>query len=177
MEYYQQPIETVYEELSTSEDGLSGQEAQQRLEKHGPNELKAETRINKLKLFLVQFKSFIIYIMLFAVVLSVILQEYPDAIVIAMILIANALIGYYQELSAHQSLNALMEMSSAVKAKVKRDGKKQEIDAKELVPGDVIFLEAGDKIPADARIETSTELKVEESSLTGESVGVEKHDE
>ncbi len=175
MEYYQQPTETTLEELGTSEDGLSSQEAQQRLEKDGANELKTETQINKLKLFLAQFKSFIIYIMLFAVVLSVILQEYPDAIVIALILIANALIGYYQELSAHQSLNALKELSSSIKTKVKRDGKKQEIDAKELVKGDVIFLEAGDKIPADARIVKATELKVEESALTGESLGVEKH--
>lgn len=176
MKYYNQPIEKVLEELNTSEKGVSSDDARQRLEKNGLNELQTETKINKLKLFLNQFKSFIIYIMLFALVLSVILGEIPDAIVIALILIANAIIGYYQEVSAQESLQALKQIG-IVNAKVLRDGKTKEIDAKNLVVGDVISLEPGDKVPADARIIKSTDLKVEESALTGESLAVEKEAE
>lgn len=176
MEYYKEPVEKIYEELNTSETGIPEDEAKKRLEKDGLNELQTETKINKLKLFLNQFKSFIIYIMLFALVLSLILGEIPDAIVIAFILIANALIGYYQELSAQQSLEALKKMG-IVRAKVIRDGETKEIDSKNLVVGDVIQLEPGDKVPADARIIKATDLKVEESALTGESVAVEKNSE
>nr|WP_262918985.1 HAD-IC family P-type ATPase [Tunicatimonas sp. TK19036] len=114
--------------------------------------------------------------MLFALVLSLVLGEYADAIVIAGILIANAIIGYYQELSAQQSLEALKQMG-VVKAKVLRDGDTKEVDSKDLVRGDVISLEPGDKVPADARLINATDLKVEESALTGESVAVEKHAE
>ncbi|WPP51358.1 cation-translocating P-type ATPase [Catalinimonas niigatensis] len=174
MEYYQQPSEKIFETLNSSADGLSENEAKQRQERDGLNELETETKINKLKLFIRQFKSFIIYIMLFALVLSLILGEYSDAIVIAAILIANAIIGYYQELSAQKSMQALKEMG-VVKAKVVRDGNTKEIDSKYLVKGDVIYLDAGDKVPADARIFKSTELNIEESALTGESLAVEKN--
>ncbi len=174
MEFYQESIDPIYQELNTSQKGISEDEAKKRIERDGPNELQTETQINKLKLFLNQFKSFIIYIMLFALVLSIILGEIPDAIVIAFILIANALIGYYQELSAQQSLEALKKMG-VVKAKVIRQGETKEIDSKHLVVGDIIYLEPGDKVPADARIIKSTDLKVEESALTGESVAVEKN--
>jgi len=174
LEHYLQPADDVFKELNSSPDGISEQEAKQRLEKDGYNELDTETKINKLKLFLNQFKSFIIYIMLFALVLSLVLQEYSDAVVIAAILIANAIIGYYQELSAQKSLQALKEMG-VVNAKVVRDGKTKEVDSKYLVKGDVIYLEPGDKIPADARIFEAKELKVEESALTGESLAVEKN--
>ncbi len=173
VKFYQTPIKQIFESLHTSEQGLSDEEAEKRLQREGLNELETETKINKLKLLLNQFKSFIIYIMLFALVLSLVLQEYSDAIVIAAILIANALIGYYQELSAQKSLEALKQMS-IVKAKVIRNDNTREIDAKYLVKGDIIYLEAGDKVPADVRIFQATELKVEESALTGESLAVEK---
>jgi Ca2+-transporting ATPase len=173
LEYYRKSADQIFDDLNTSPNGLSDDEAGKRLEKDGLNELETETKINKLKLFLNQFKSFIIYIMLFALVLSVVLQEYSDAVVIAAILIANAIIGYYQELSAQKSLQALKQMST-VKAKVVRNGNTRELDAKYLVKGDVVYLEAGDKVPADARIFKSTEFKVEESALTGESLAVEK---
>lgn len=176
MEYYQQPSEKVFEALNSSVEGLTEDEAKKRQERDGLNELETETKINKLKLFIRQFKSFIIYIMLFALVLSVVLGEYSDAIVIAVILIANAIIGYYQELSAQKSMQALKEMG-VVKAKVVRDGKTKEIDSKYLVKGDVIYLQAGDKAPADARIFEAKELSVEESALTGESLAVEKDGE
>ena len=173
MEYYQTPADQVFKDLDSNQNGLSDDEAQKRLEKYGTNELDTEEKVNKLKLFISQFKSFIIYVMLFALVLSVILQEYSDAIVVAAILIANALIGYYQELSAQKSLQALKQMS-IISAKVVRGGNTREVDAKYLVKGDVIYLEAGDKVPADARIFKSTQLKIEESALTGESLAVEK---
>jgi len=175
VKYYQAASDEIFRELNSSEEGLSSEKAHQRLEEEGPNELQTETKINKLKLLINQFKSFIIYIMLFALVLSVALGEYADAIVIAGILIANALIGYYQELSAQQSLQALKQMG-VIKAKVLRDGKTKEVNSKELVRGDIISLEPGDKVPADARIINATELKVEEAALTGESLAVEKHD-
>ncbi|MDF9796761.1 Ca2+-transporting ATPase [Catalinimonas alkaloidigena] len=176
MEYYLQSSEHTFEELSSSPEGISESEAKSRLEKNGLNELDTETKINKLKILINQFKSFIIYIMLFALVLSLILGEYSDAIVIAAILIANAIIGYYQEVSAQESLQALKEMG-VVKANVVRDGKTKEIDSKYLVKGDVVYLEAGDKVPADVRIFEAKELKVEESALTGESLAVEKSSE
>ncbi|MEQ9441148.1 MAG: HAD-IC family P-type ATPase [Cyclobacteriaceae bacterium] len=176
MEYYQASLDDIYQELETSEEGHSSDKARQLLEEEGPNELQTETRINKLKLLINQFKSFIIYIMLFALVLSLVLGEYADAIVIAGILIANAIIGYYQELSAQQSLEALKQMG-VVKAKVLRDNNTKEVDSKELVRGDIISLEPGDKVPADARLITATDLKVEESALTGESLAVEKQAE
>jgi Ca2+-transporting ATPase len=174
LKFYQTPAAQVFENLHTSEHGLTDEEARQRLERDGLNELETETTVNKLKLFLNQFKSFIIYIMLFALLLSLVLQEYSDAVVIAAILLANAWIGYYQELSAQKSLEALKQMS-IIRAKVVREGNTREIDAKYLVKGDVIYLEAGDKVPADARIFKATELKVEESALTGESLAVEKN--
>ena len=174
MKFYQTPAAQVFENLHTSEHGLTDEEARQRLERDGLNELETETTVNKLKLFLNQFKSFIIYIMLFALLLSLVLQEYSDAVVIAAILLANAWIGYYQELSAQKSLEALKQMS-IIRAKVVREGNTREIDAKYLVKGDVIYLEAGDKVPADARIFKASELKVEESALTGESLAVEKN--
>jgi len=173
MNYYQAEVSEVLKKLDTAREGLSQEEAEKRLEKDGLNELQTETKINKFQLFISQFKSFIIYIMLFATVLSLLLQEYVDAGVITAILIANALIGYYQELSAHRSLEALKKMN-IIKASVYRDGDLVKMESKYLVKGDIIHLGSGDKVPADCRIIKSSELKIEESALTGESVPVEK---
>ncbi len=173
MKFYHLTPEQALAELRTSLDGLHPKEVTQRQEKYGPNRLETEVAINKWKLFISQFRSFIIYIMLFAVVLSFALQEYADATVIALILIANALIGYYQELGAQKSLEALKKMS-VVHAKVRREGKVTQVDGAELVPGDIISLEAGDRVPADARILEASALRIEEASLTGESLPIEK---
>ncbi len=173
MIYYQASIEALLQKLKTSPTGLSQQEVKRRLEKFGFNELVTKIKINKFKLFITQFKSFIIYILLFAVTLSLIASEYLDALIILTILVANALMGYFQELSAHKSLEALKKFNY-LKAKVWRNQKLKSINAKYLVIGDVISLESGDKVPADCRLLESSRLKVQESTLTGESIAVNK---
>ncbi len=191
MLFYKEKLESIYSSLSTSKKGLSQKEADQKIKTQGLNELQVQNDINKFKLFLDQFKSFIIYILLFAVLLSFFTgyQEYKhelvelgssniffhmiDALIILFILIANALIGFFQELSAQKSLDALKKLS-IVKAKVYRDEKLIEIDSKYLVKGDIIFLEAGDKVPADCRLIEVTKFKSGEAALTGESLPVEK---
>lgn len=171
---YQCEFKEVLQQLSVDENGLTETEVASRLQQYGLNQLETSTRINPFKVFVDQFKSFIIYILLFAVVFSLLIGEYVDSIIILAILLTNAIIGFCQELSAHKSLEALKKIST-VKAMVLRDGIRQTIEAKFLVPGDIILLEAGDKVPADARIIKAVRLKVEESALTGESVPVEKN--
>jgi Ca2+-transporting ATPase len=174
MDVYRREAEDVLAGLKSGPQGLDPQEARDRLEIHGFNELETRTSIQPLVIFLNQFKSFIIYILLFAVAFSLLIGEWVDSIIITVILIANAVIGFFQELSAHRSLEALKRIST-VRATVLRGGKARTVEARELVPGDVIQLEAGDKVPADARLLTAVRLKVEESALTGESVPVEKN--
>lgn len=171
--HYQQDIAQLMEQFETSEKGLSSAEAKERLHQFGTNELETRTVINPLLIFIDQFKSFIIYILLFAVVFSVAIGEYVDSLIIVIILLANAGIGFYQELSAGKSLEALKRIST-VKAIVVRDGTPRVIAASGLVPGDVVQLEAGDRVPADLRIISSVQLQAEESALTGESVPVDK---
>ncbi|WP_303722885.1 cation-translocating P-type ATPase [Malonomonas rubra] len=173
MDYYQTQLDDLVQQLETGSHGLSADEAERRLLKYGPNRLETKTRLNPLLIFISQFRSFIIYILLFAVVFSVLIGEYVDSIVILIILLANAVIGFYQELSAHKSLEALKKIST-VQATVLRNGYPQVIEASELVPGDVVQLKSGDRVPADLRIIEAVQLKVEESALTGESVPVEK---
>ena len=173
MVFYSQTVDELFVLLSSRPDGLSAQEVKQRRDIYGYNTLETKTAINPLVIFINQFKSFIIYILLFAVVFSLVIGEYVDTIIILIILIANAVIGFFQELGAHRSLEALKKIST-VRATVVRDGKVRTVDAKELVPGDIVQLDAGDKVPADLRIIEAVRLKVEESALTGESVPVEK---
>ena len=169
-----QPANELLRDLGTSREGLTAEEAEARLQQYGPNQLETQTRIHPFKIFIDQFKSFIIYILLFAVFFSLLVGEYVDSMIILLILMMNAIIGFCQELSAHKSLEALKKLSS-IEAMVLRDGARRTVDASLLVPGDIILLEAGGKVPADARIIEAVHLKVEESALTGESVPVEKH--
>ncbi len=173
MDFYQQPVSEIFYLLQTDTNGLSSADASQRLKIHGFNELETRTTINPLAIFINQFKSFIIYILLFAVVFSLLIGEYVDTIIILVILLANAFIGFCQELGAHRSLEALKKIST-VRAAVVRDGKIRTVDAKQLVPGDIVEIGAGDRVPADLRIIDAVQLKAEESALTGESVPVEK---
>ena len=173
MDFYRKHIDEIFSLFETSPAGLSTEEAVLRVGIHGYNELETKTSINPLIIFINQFKSFIIYILLFAVVFSLLIGEYVDTAIILAILIANAVIGFFQELGAHRSLEALKKIST-VRATVIRNGKVHTIEAKDLVPGDIAQLDAGDKIPADLRIIEAVRLKVEESALTGESVPVEK---
>lgn len=171
--YHREELDRLFDRFGVSGDGLSNAEAQKRLRSEGPNELETRTSINPLLIFIGQFRSFIIYILLFAVVFSVLIGEYVDSIIILIILLANAVIGFYQELSAHKSLEALKKIST-VQATVVRDGIPKVIAARELVPGDVVLLTAGDRVPADLRLIDAVELQAEESALTGESVPVSK---
>jgi Ca2+-transporting ATPase len=165
--------EGVLAQLSTSSAGLTAEEARTRLEQHGPNELTEGERVYPFKIFFDQFKSFLIVILLVAVGLSVILGESVDAIIIGAILLFAVGLGFIQEYRAERAMEALKRMAAPT-ATVIRGGEEQEIDARELVPGDIIVLCTGDRIPADARILEVANLKADEAPLTGESIPVEK---
>jgi len=166
-------IEDVFKELGTRKEGLTEKEAKERLEKYGLNELQEARKISPLKIFLNQFNNIVIYILIFALVISIVLGEKVDAIVIGAIVIANAILGFVQEYRAEKSIAALKKLAS-LKATVIRDDREKEIDAKELVPGDIVKLGTGDKIPADCRIFSLAELQTQEATLTGESTPVKK---
>jgi len=174
MEFHHLPVDEVLTHLQASPRGLDADEARRRLASRGYNELELRSEINPLRIFLSQFKSFIIYILLFAVLFSLLIGEFVDSLIILAILLANAAIGFCQELSAHRSLEALKQIATT-RAVVLRDNIRKSIEARLIVPGDILLLEAGDKVPADARIIEAVRLKTEEAALTGESVPVEKH--
>jgi len=152
---------------------LSQEEARRRLNQYGPNELVKKSRIPPWKLFLEQFKNFLIILLLFAVTVSAVLGEVVDAILIGAIVFFAAGLGFIQEYRAERAVEALKQMAAPT-ASVLRDGKETEVPATDLVPGDVICISTGDRIPADARIIEEVNLKTDEASLTGESVPVEK---
>ncbi len=158
---------------SHTEQGLSIDEAKERLERHGLNTIAEATAISPLRILLNQFKSPIVFLLLFAAAMSFWFKEWLDGIAILLVLVINAAIGFYMEFKAHKSVKALKKLSS-IPAKVMRGGKLNEINSEEIVPGDIAFTEAGDMIPADGRIIRSTQLLIDESALTGESVPVEK---
>ncbi|NLF34735.1 MAG: HAD-IC family P-type ATPase, partial [Clostridiales bacterium] len=160
--------------LQTRAQGLSHQEAAARLAEHGPNKLAEGKKRSLLSIFLCQFKDFMIWVLIAAALISGFLNEWIDAAIIAVVVILNAVMGTVQESRAEAALEALKEMSAPF-AKAIRDGVTVKIPAAELVPGDVVVLEAGDSIPADLRLLESNSLKVEEAALTGESVPVEKN--
>jgi Ca2+-transporting ATPase len=167
--------ETI-EKLQTSLDGLRHEEAKRRLMEFGPNELVEKKKISPLKIFASQFKNFLILILLAAVAISAVIGEFIDAIVIFAIVIACAVLGFVQEYRAERLMDALKRMAAA-KARVIREGKEIEIPARELVPGDIIVLRAGDRISADSRLIEALNLKADEAPLTGESAPVEKQTE
>ncbi len=173
MSWYQLSIKEIFHKLGTSENGLTDAEASQRLEEYGPNKLAEEEKISKLKILLHQFTSPLIYILLIAGLITIMLKEYIDSGVIFAVVILNAIIGYIQEYKAEESVRALKKMV-VPKAKVLRDGKEKEINSEELVPGDIVLLASGAKVPADLRLIHTIELKIEEAMLTGESLPAEK---
>ena len=167
------PINELVSELATHiEQGLTQAEADARLHNLGPNELDECPRPGFFRMLLDQFNNFLVIILLIAAVVSLLLGEYIDAIAIMVIVILNAVVGVVQELR-EQSLAALKKMAAPT-AQVIRDGHQITIPSRELVPGDVVLVEAGNYIPADLRLIESVNLRVEEASLTGESVPVEK---
>jgi magnesium-transporting ATPase (P-type) len=173
MNWYQLEIDQIFAELDTSEYGLTETEAKERLQKFGPNKLAEAEKISRLKILLHQFKSPLIYILLIAAVVTFFLQEYRDTGVIGAVLLLNAIIGFIQEFKAEKQVRALKKMVVA-KARVLRDGKEVEIDGEEVVPGDIVLLASGGRVPADLRLMRTIELKADESMLTGESLPAEK---
>ncbi|MDP2279178.1 MAG: HAD-IC family P-type ATPase, partial [Nitrospirota bacterium] len=153
--------------------GLAEDEVKKRIEKYGYNELKKEERISPFTIFINQFKNILIIILLAAIALSALVGEVVDAAIIGVIVIFCAVLGFVQEYRAERALEALKKMLSST-ITVLRGGKEEEIPSKELVPGDILLLEAGDKIPADARLVENHSLRCDEAPLTGESVPVGK---
>ncbi|MEK6811663.1 MAG: HAD-IC family P-type ATPase [Nanoarchaeota archaeon] len=167
--YYSLDSRKVVSSLGTNASkGLSNAIAGERLKDFGLNEIKSEGGVRAFTIFLRQFKSFIIYILIFALLFSIIVREYVDAWVIFAILMLNAFFGFVQEYRAEKSIESLRKLSS-LKARVIRDFEMREIDSKFLVPGDIVVLEEGGKVPADGRVLESYSLSIFESSLTGES--------
>jgi Ca2+-transporting ATPase len=175
MEFFNKTNEQVVTEMQSSVKGLSFAEVESRQAAYGPNQLSSSPAPSLFSIFIHQFKDFIVYILLFAIVFSLIIGEYVDSIIILAILILNGSIGFFQELSANRSLNALKKMIR-IQAVVLRDGQQLTIPAEELVPGDLILLENGDKVPADARLLSIVGMQVDESALTGESLPVGKEE-
>ena len=153
--------------------GLTQEESALRLEKFGANAITHEKKKSLLMIFLRQFNSPIVYLLIIAAGLSFSFQEWLDGSAILVVILINSIIGFYMEYQAERSMEGLKKLS-ILPAKVIRNGAMREINAEELVPGDLIFLEAGDMIPADARIIRSSQLQVDEAALTGESIPVEK---
>ncbi len=176
-------MNTQWHNLSTGEaleafgsrrSGLTGDEASSGRMRYGPNELKGKKKTPPLIVFLRQFLSPLIYVLMVAAIISLIVEHFIDAGVILGVLFLNAAIGFIQEARAEKAMEALIRMA-APKASVRRDGAIKVIPAREVVPGDIVLLETGDKIPADARLIEVSNLKVNEAMLTGESMPVDKH--
>ena len=172
-DWHSQSAEDVLTQLGSSAAGLSAQEAAQRLVADGANEIKEGKRISPVQIFLGQFKSILIWILIAAGIISGVLGEMVDAIAILAIVVLNAVIGFYQEFNAEKSIAALKKMT-APQAKVRRDGQVTSIPASGIVAGDILTLEAGDLVAADARLMEAASLKCVESALTGESESVVK---
>ncbi|MEG2698540.1 MAG: HAD-IC family P-type ATPase, partial [Ruthenibacterium sp.] len=178
MKYYTEDTAEVLRAMESTEIGLTAEEAQKRLLQHGQNKLAEGKKITMLQRFFAQMKDPMTIILLVAAVVSAITAAYSgesfaDVIIIMAVVIINALLGMYQESKAEKAIEALQQMTAAT-CKVLRDGKQMSLHSAELVPGDVVVLEAGDAIPADGRLLESVSLKIEEAALTGESVPANK---
>lgn len=174
MKWHQLSIEETLEKLHTKKEGLSTSEADAKLQEFGPNELQEGKKRSIAKMLLAQFKDVMILILLAAAIISGVIGELSDTIVIIIIVVLNAIIGFFQEYRAEKAMQALKQMS-VTQAKVLRNGSSAQVPATELVPGDVILLEAGNAVPADVRVIESVNIKIEEAALTGESQAVEKN--
>lgn len=174
--YYRESKEELIKELGANEEqGLTNKAAQEKLAQVGPNALVEGKKKSVLEVFLEQFKDLMVIILIVAAVISAFTGNLESTAVIIVVLILNAILGTVQHVKAEKSLEALKSLSAPA-AKVLRDGKKQEIAAKDVVPGDILLLEAGDLVTADGRILDNFSLQVNESSLTGESTNIDKLD-
>jgi len=174
MDWYQRKVEDVIKQLQSSLQGLSSEEAIKRLKKYGHNELKEKKKKTPVMMFLDQFRDFMILVLIAAAIISGIIGEPSDTIAIVVIVVLNAIIGFTQEYRAEKAMAALKKMAAPT-ATVIRGGMPSNISASEIVPGDIVILEAGKIIPADMRLIETAQLKIEEAALTGESIPVEKH--
>ena len=163
----------VLERLATSDDGLDEATVAERRERYGPNIFPERKPPTLLEIVLHQIKSPLIYILLAAAAVAIAIRDYTDAAFILIVVAINAALGAYQEYRAEQSAAALQSMLK-IRARVRRDGREQLIDAEDLVPGDIVLLESGDKVPADLRLLRVAGLSADESFLTGESNAIEK---
>ena len=178
MKYYDEDVEKVLEHFQTSEDGLTAQEAKSRINRYGLNKLKETNKKSKLSMFIDQFKDMMIFILILAAIFSGISshlnnEPYTDTIVIAVVIIINAVMGFVQEMKAESAVESLKKMTTP-NAKVIRNGKVTVCSSEEVVPGDIITLEAGDRVPADARVIWEVSSSIDESMLTGESEPIQK---
>lgn len=169
-------IQKALKELNSSFNGIADDEARSRLGKFGKNELQSKKKKTAIQIFISQFLDFMILILVSAAILSIFMGDYKDSIIIVVIVLLNAIIGFYQEYKAEQALDALKKLSKT-QTQVLRDNQWKQIDSTELVPGDVIMLEAGSAVPADIRWLETHSVKVDESALTGESLSVDKNAE
>jgi P-type Ca2+ transporter type 2C len=177
MKWHSLSVDDVIEKTGTNPgEGLGGEEVKKRLDRHGRNVIPKGKKRSAWKRLLVQFQNTLIYILLIAAVITALIEHWIDMWVILAVVIINAVIGFIQEGRAEKALESLEKMLS-IEAEVIRDGNKSTVDAEELVPGDIVKLKSGDKIPADVRLIESKNFQVEESPLTGESVAVDKDTE
>jgi Ca2+-transporting ATPase len=165
----------VLESLNATEAGLSTEEAERRLKEFGPNELIERKGVTPLQIFVGQFKDVFVIMLLIAIGISVAINEIVDAATIGAIVFLNAVVGFVQEYRSEKAMDAMKQLT-APKARVLRDGTEMLVPSKEVVPGDIVLLEAGDRIPADARLLQVVDLKTDEAVLTGESTAVDKTD-
>src|SRR5688572_4817816 len=172
--WHTRTVEATFERLKSTRDGLSSEEAGRRLEQFGANELQAIGRVSPWAILLEQFKNVLIIILLVATALSAFLGHGVEAIAITVIVLFAVILGFVQEYRAERAIEALREMAAPT-ATVVRDGREREIHALELVPGDLILLATGDKVPADARLIEAVNLQTVEAPLTGESAPIQKH--
>ncbi len=171
--YYQMSDRRVRESVNGGQDPLTENQIRERQEKFGPNELAEGKKKSTIQIFFEQFKDFLVIILIAAAIISGFLSDFESAIVILVVITINAVLGTVQTLKAEQSLSSLKAMS-APEAKVLRGGQIQKIPSREVTVGDQVYLEAGDSVPADGRLLENAGLKIDESALTGESLGVEK---
>lgn len=171
--WYQMSEEEILQSLQVGRKGLTDEQVEERARKHGKNVLQESKKKSALQVFLEQFQDLLVIILIAAAVISMVSGNLESTVVIFAVIILNAILGTIQHEKAEKSLDSLKALSSPV-AKVRRDGKKMEIDSREVVPGDILLLEAGDLVVADGRVVESYSLQVNESSLTGESTNVDK---
>jgi len=171
--WYTQSQDDIFYKLEATKDGLSDEQVKKKLNKFGLNKLPEAKIESKWMILLRQFKSSLVYVLLVASIVSLFLKDITDALIILLAVLINVIIGFYQENKAQKALSALKKIVVS-HCKVLRDGHKQQLETIKLVPGDIIFLSAGDKIPADIRLLKTNNLKINEAPLTGESIEVKK---